>query len=85
MAFERYAVDEAWLLANKGFCIADAQAIAGTISELQNLKIVDTLSSLKTGASHSSSLLSGFTTTAAALSEATSAAEKILLLAGGAA
>lgn len=64
MALERYAADEAWLLANKGFSIADAQAIAGAISELQNIKIVDALSSLKTGASHSSSLLSGFTTTA---------------------
>lgn len=28
MALERYAADEAWLLANKGFSIADAQAIA---------------------------------------------------------
>ncbi|MDU8359500.1 SEC-C metal-binding domain-containing protein [Pseudomonas syringae group sp. J309-1] len=64
MARERYAADETWLLENKGFTIADAQAMADAISKLQNIKIMDALSCLKTGASHSSSLLSGFTTTA---------------------
>ncbi|WP_283178143.1 SEC-C metal-binding domain-containing protein [Gemmobacter sp. 24YEA27] len=64
MALERYAADESWMLANKGFSISDAQAIACAISELQNAKIVDVLSRLKTETLHFSSLLSGFTTTA---------------------
>jgi hypothetical protein len=64
MALERYAADEKWLLENKGFRIADAQAMADAISKLQNIKIMDTLSCLKSGTSHFSSLLSGFTTTA---------------------
>lgn len=63
MALDRYAADESWMLANKGFSISDAQAIACAISELQNAKIVHVLSHLKTETTRSSSLLSGFTTT----------------------
>lgn len=39
MALDRYAADEAWLLANKGFRISDAHAVAAGISRLQTRKI----------------------------------------------
>ncbi|MBK3733783.1 preprotein translocase [Azospirillum brasilense] len=64
MALERYAADEAWLLANMGFSIADAQTAACAISEIQNTKIPDVLSRFGAKASPSSSLLPAFTTTA---------------------
>ncbi len=69
MALERYAADEAWLLANKGFSIADAQAAACAVSEIQNTKIMDVLLQLKARASSSSSLLSAFTITAEEIAE----------------
>ncbi|WP_438275833.1 SEC-C metal-binding domain-containing protein [Nitrobacter sp.] len=65
MALERYAADEAWLIANKGFTIADAQALAQGISAVQNDKIRKTLSELKLKSPSSLSLLPGFTFTAA--------------------
>jgi hypothetical protein len=40
MALERYAADGDWLIANKGFCIADAHAVSGAISEIQGTKMV---------------------------------------------
>lgn len=64
MVLDRYAADEVWLLANKAFSIADAQAIARAISELQNSKIKWALSRFKTKVPNSSLLLSCFTTTA---------------------
>jgi hypothetical protein len=64
MALERYAADEAWLLANKGFSIADAQAAASAVSEIQNRKILGVMSRLKAEAPSLPSLLSAFTTTA---------------------
>lgn len=64
MALERYAADEQWLIANKGFSIRDAQIFAGAISEIQTAKIMDTFSRLKNDSPPSSSLLPGFTTTA---------------------
>jgi SEC-C motif/Nuclease-related domain len=64
MALERYAADEAWLTANKGFCIADAQAVASAISEIQSSKIVTALSRLKAKTPSFPSLLPAFTTTA---------------------
>lgn len=64
MALERYAADEAWLTANKGFCIADAQAVADAISEMQTEKIVSALSHLKAKTPSFPSLLPAFTTTA---------------------
>src|SRR5690606_10969487 len=63
MARERYAADEAWLLTNKGFSIADAQATASAISEIQNEKILGAMSRLKTEAPSLPSLLSAFTAT----------------------
>ncbi len=63
MALERYAADEAWLTANKGFCIADALAVADTISEMQASKIVSVLSHLKAKTPSFLSLLPAFTTT----------------------
>lgn len=64
MALERYAADEAWLSQNKGFCIADAQAVANAISEIQRSKIVDVLSRLEVEAASFPSLLPAFITTA---------------------
>lgn len=63
MALERYAADEAWLTANKGFCIADALAVADAISEIQASKIVSVLSHLKAKTPSFLSLLPAFTTT----------------------
>ncbi|MEN8915738.1 SEC-C metal-binding domain-containing protein [Alteriqipengyuania sp.] len=63
MALERYAADEGWLIANKGFCIADAQAVAEAISEIQTDKIVSVLSRLKAKSPSLPSLLPAFTTT----------------------
>jgi hypothetical protein len=64
MALERYAADEAWLLANKGFGIADAQATACAVSEIQNKKILGELSRLKAEVPFLQSLLPAFITTA---------------------
>lgn len=63
MAIERYAADEAWLTANKGFCIGDALAVADAISKIQASKIVDVLSHLKAITPSFPSLLPAFTTT----------------------
>jgi hypothetical protein len=63
MAIERYAADEAWLTANKGFCIGDALAVADAISKIQASKIVDVLSHLKAKTPSFPSLLPAFTTT----------------------
>jgi hypothetical protein len=64
MALERYSADETWLLANKGFTIADAHAVAREISEIQNGKIVDALSRLEPSVPSFPSLLPAFTVTA---------------------
>jgi len=41
-AVERYRADEAWLLANKGFCLEAAQHIARAIERIQVRKILST-------------------------------------------
>ncbi|MFZ5793813.1 MAG: SEC-C metal-binding domain-containing protein [Pseudomonadota bacterium] len=64
MAVERYASDEEWLLANKGFSIVDALAVEDAISEIQTKKIVDELSRLRAKTPSFRSLLPAFTTTA---------------------
>lgn len=64
MALERYVVDEAWLLANKGFGMVDAQATVCAVSEIQNTKIPSMLSRPKAEVPSSLSLLPAFTTTA---------------------
>lgn len=63
MALERYTEDEAWLLANKGFSINDAQIVARAISEIQNIKIPDILSQQDTKKQQNPPLLSAFTIT----------------------
>jgi hypothetical protein len=63
MAIERYAADEAWLTVNKGFCIADALAVADAISEIQASKIAGVLSQLKAKTRSIPPLLPAFTTT----------------------
>ncbi len=64
MALERYAADEAWLIANKGFSIVDAQNVAEAISDIQKERIVEALSRLPAEAKSFPSLLPAFTTTA---------------------
>lgn len=64
MAVERYAADEEWLLANKGFSIVDALAVEDAISEIQTEKIVNELSRLRAKTPSFRSLLPAFTTTA---------------------
>lgn len=63
MALERYAADEAWLRTNKGFSIADAQAVAHAITDIHSFKIPKTLRRFKGAESSCESLLPAFTVT----------------------
>jgi len=64
MALERYAADEAWLRTNKGFSIADAQAVARAITDIHSVKVPKALRGFKGAASPYSSLLPAFAVTA---------------------
>ncbi|KXV23592.1 preprotein translocase [Gluconobacter japonicus] len=64
MALERYAADEVWLRTNKGFSIADAQAVVHAITDIHNVKIPEVLRGFKGAASPCSSLLPAFAVTA---------------------
>lgn len=64
MAVDRYAADDEWLLANKGFSIVDALAVEDAISEIQTEKIVHELSRLRVKTPPFRCLLPAFTTTA---------------------
>jgi len=45
-ALDRYAKDDDWLYANKGFRIADGHAVAGALTRLQNRKALATIESM---------------------------------------
>jgi hypothetical protein len=47
LALERYAKDDDWLRANRGFRAADAHAVAGALGRLQNLKLEETINRLR--------------------------------------
>ncbi|MEH3040656.1 MAG: SEC-C metal-binding domain-containing protein [Sphingomonas paucimobilis] len=63
MALERYAADEAWLRATKGFSIAEALAVARAITDIHGVKIPKALRELKGLKSPYSSLLPAFCVT----------------------
>lgn len=46
-ALKRYGQDDGWLLANKGFRMADAYAVSGAISRIQNHKITTVLAQMR--------------------------------------
>jgi hypothetical protein len=46
-ALERYAKDDDWLYANKGFRIADAHAVAGALVRLQNRKVMEAIKGMR--------------------------------------
>lgn len=60
-AVERYAPDDDWLLANKGFRIADGGAIADALSSLPTDKIADVIDGASDADPATNSLLPGFT------------------------
>ncbi|MGJ4922659.1 SEC-C metal-binding domain-containing protein [Bradyrhizobium oligotrophicum] len=64
MAIDRYAADEAWLLAHKRFAMKDAQFVAKGISDLQSKKIRGALSGLDPNSPSFTALLSAFMFTA---------------------
>lgn len=61
LAVERYTLDNDWLIANKGFRIADGCAVADALSELANNKLSALLESLPELPPSHWSLLPGFT------------------------
>ena len=63
MALDRYAPDEEWLLAKKGFWIADAHAVAGGLSRLQARKLQEARDALKGLEPDQWTMLPGFTFT----------------------
>lgn len=60
-ALERYAHDDDWLYANKGFRIADGCALAKALSQLQSQKIPETIRGMQSLDPSSWTVLPGFT------------------------
>lgn len=60
-ALERYTPDDGWLLANKGFRIADALAVAGALSAGQGDKLAGAIAQLEDGRPAALSFLPCFT------------------------
>jgi SEC-C motif/Nuclease-related domain len=46
-ALERYAKDDDWLHANKGFRVAEAHAVAGALVRLQNRKVMEAIKGMR--------------------------------------
>lgn len=63
MALDRYALDEEWLLANKGFRLSDANLVAAGLSRLQTRKIGEALDTLPKLNPRQWTILPGFTFT----------------------
>ncbi|WP_174263652.1 SEC-C metal-binding domain-containing protein [Hyphomicrobium sp. CS1BSMeth3] len=59
----KYARDDDWLLANKGFRIADACDVVAAVARLQDQKALATFKSLRTSAPEQWTMLPGFTIT----------------------
>lgn len=57
----KYSNDDAWLLANKGFAIADARAVAAALEEFQEKKLLGTLIALRDTSPDQWTVLPGFT------------------------
>ena len=62
-ALERYAEDDDWLCANKGFRIADAHAVAEALSRLHSRKVRETIERFPTLEPSQWTILPGFTST----------------------
>ena len=58
---QKYAADDAWLKANRGFSIFDARTIARTITRLQEQKLMDTVAHMATIPPEQWSILPGYT------------------------
>ncbi len=57
----KYAADDAWLKANRGFSVFDARTIAHAIARLQEQKLMDTVAHMATIPPEQWSILLGFT------------------------
>jgi hypothetical protein len=57
----KYAADDAWLKANRGFSIFDARTIAHAIARLQEQKLMDTVAHMATIPPEQWSILPGYT------------------------
>lgn len=60
-AVDRYALDDNWLLANKGFQIADGRAVAEALGSLPNDKIAKVVDATADADRSNTSFLAGFT------------------------
>jgi hypothetical protein len=60
-ALDRYAEDDDWLRANKGFRIADGRAVAVSLSQLQNRKMRETIEGMRGLDPSQWTILPGFT------------------------
>jgi hypothetical protein len=65
----KYAADDPWLIANKGFSIHDAQRVVYAISHLQDEKASTTLQSMQTSAPDTWSFLPSYTFSAQEVSD----------------
>lgn len=61
LALARYAKDDDWLLARKGFRIADGHAVAGALTRLANRKVLEAFHNMRHLASSQWTFLPGFT------------------------
>jgi hypothetical protein len=61
LALDRYAKDDDWLRANKGFRIADGHAVAGALTRLQNRKVLKTIKGMRRLDPSRWNMLPGFT------------------------
>ena len=57
----KYAADDAWFKANRGFSIFDASTIAQAIARLQEQKVMDTVAQMRTTPPEQWSMLPGYT------------------------
>lgn len=57
----KYSKDDAWLLSNKGFSIADARTVVAALEEFQEKKLLATLTALRGTSPDQWTVLPGFT------------------------
>jgi hypothetical protein len=65
----KYRADEQWLQANRGFTIAEAAKVGAAILSLEQVRLGEIYSSLRTGIPENFTLLPGFTFTSQELSD----------------
>ena len=74
----KYSKDDAWLLSNKGFAIADARTVVAALEEFQEKKLLGTLTALRGTAPDQWTVLPGFTFSLQDLVEASRLAPEIV-------